>query len=484
MRMIRAMTTDRTGPATRRVLRCHDEARDGTAARLAHGLAAAIAGCTGRDVAVADHTGAPSVRLVRPDGRADAWLDAPAAAALVRKVPFVLFVTDPRVPAAEQAALERLADRTLLAAADTATANRWLEAVAVAAEAPEHGRAVVLPRRAARPERAVAVHRWPLEGFGADLALLRIARREIGMATGLVLGGGSARGYAHVGVLQVLREEGISWDMLAGTSGGGYVAGMWAAGMAPERIWELCVEETVHRNPLGDYTLPVTALVKGQKVRASVKRAYGDIGIEDLPLDFFVMATDLLTGQPVLLDHGPLGLSCLASASLPGIFPPVRRAPWLLIDGGVLFNVPGPQMKARGADIVIAVDLATDRGQAFGPAATKPNGWLRRVLRKSGHVREAMDAPGIVPILLRSLELMMLGAVRAHAWSFDVHIRPDVNEFGTLDWAAHAPLVERGQAAARASMPAIRRALALHRERVQRDVDAAVDGALQLVLRA
>lgn len=477
------MIDARRTPATRRILRIHDEARDGSAGKLALGLAERIAALTSRDAAIADLTGG-GVHLARPDGRLEAWADAFAPAQLARRVPFLLIVTDAGVPAETQADLERLADRTVLVAADTATANRWLADARASSDAPEHLRAVVLPRRAARPQGADAVHRWPISGFGAELALTRIARREIGMATGLVLGGGSARGYAHIGVLQVLREEKVDWDMMGGTSGGGYVAGMWAAGMEPERILELCVEETVNRNPLGDLTLPVKALVKGAQVRASVHRAYGELGIEDVPLDFFVVATDLVTGQAVVLDHGPLGLSCLASGSLPGIFPPVNRPPWMLVDGGVLYNVPGPQMKARGADLVIAVDLATDRDLCFEPDGSKPTGWLGNVLRKSESVREVLDAPGIVSILMRSLELMMLGVVRSHAWSFDVHIQPDVNGFGTLEWSAHGPLVERGRAAARAAMPSIHQATARLRERVQRDVDAAVDGALHLVLRA
>lgn len=225
---------------------------------------------------------------------------------------------------------------------------------------------------------------------------------------------------------------------------------------------------------------------------AAVRRAFGDASIEDVPHDFFVMATDLVTGSPIVLDHGPLGLSCLASGSLPGIFPPVRRGRMLLVDGGLFHNVPGPQMKARGASLVIAVDLSSRTDVAFSPGdeTTQRRGWFQKLLRRSGKVREMLDAPRLTQVLVRSLELLMLGAVRSQAWSFDVHIQPDVAGFRTLRFKDHVPLVERGRQAALRMLPEIHARIAGLKKRVQADVDRAIETgessdapALQLVRR-
>jgi len=171
-----------------------------------------------------------------------------------------------------------------------------------------------------------------------------------------------------------------------------------------------------------------------------------------------VVATDLVSGTPAVLDQGSLGDACLASATLPGIFPPVRRGAMLLVDGGLLQNVPAPVMKSRGADLVIAVDLSSEREGAFDAAST----------------------PRLVPILMRSLELLMQNAVSGHAWAFDIRIRPQVGDFRMLSWKNYVELVERGRLAAEAALPEVEREVGALRARVIEAVDRATERATPL----
>jgi NTE family protein len=435
------------GRRAHRLFCCLDLNGDGGAARFAAGLAGALAAVVERAVAVLDLTAGGGAWVVRRDGTREALPGAPGLAALSRSHAYVVAAVDPRTAEADARATVRACERTLTVLRDAADLAAWQRS-------PERlGHALVIPPGLPRIDRERDVHRWPATGGPADerLALARIARRETGMSVGLVLGGGAARAFAHFGVLRVLEQAGVPIDLLGGTSGGGYVAAFHASGRSVDEAYAICVKETVDRNPLSDIRLPLTALTGGKTVQRAVDRAFGRLLIEDLAVDFFVVATDLVTAAPVILDHGPLGEACRASAAIPGIFPPIRRGGALLVDGGLMQNVPGPVMKARGADLAIVVDLSSERAVNFD-----------------------LHAPKLIPILMRSLEVLMANSVRNQAWSFDVHIRPPVHEFGMLDWKDHRALVERGRMAAEAALPALLHEIATRRARVQDELDRAL----------
>ena len=192
-----------------------------------------------------------------------------------------------------------------------------------------------------------------------DRALERLARSLAGRSVGVVLSGGGARGFAHLGVLAELVESGLVIDRIAGCSMGSYIAAMFAMGMDCDEMRERCRQEFVINSPLADYTVPIVSLLRGQRARAMVERTFGEERrIEELPLDYFCVSADLVSGDLVVHRRGLVYEAVGASMSLPGIFAPVaRKKGYLLVDGGVLNNLPVEPMTASAEGPVIAVDV-------------------------------------------------------------------------------------------------------------------------------
>ncbi|MBA7560489.1 putative NTE family protein [subsurface metagenome] len=177
---------------------------------------------------------------------------------------------------------------------------------------------------------------------------------------GLALGSGSARGWSHIGVIQGLREEGIPIDMVCGTSIGAIVGGALAAG-ALEQLDEW-VRELSWSDIIGfmDVMFPRSGLIEGEKIIKFFRKNFADPNIEDLPMPFAAVATDLMSGREVWLREGSLMNAVRASMSMPGIFVPFKRNAQWLVDGGLVNPVPVSLCRAMGADIVIAVNLNSD----------------------------------------------------------------------------------------------------------------------------
>lgn len=255
---------------------------------------------------------------------------------------------------------------------------------------------------------------------GAGLA--RAARRVTATSVGLVLSGGGARGMAHLGVLAGLAEAGITVDRVGGTSMGAFVAALAARLTSTDEATATCRAELVARRPFNDYTAPRAALLRGRKARAMLERACGDTDIEELPLDFFAVSADLVSTEVVVHRRGPCADAVAASMSLPGLAPPVRRGSRLLVDGGVLQNLPVQPMLARAEGPVIAVDVSAG----------------------AGHVDAGGGLPSIIETLTRST---MLGSRRATAESrrdAAAVLRPKVDDIGLMDFARFDTLVRRG----------------------------------------
>ncbi len=185
----------------------------------------------------------------------------------------------------------------------------------------------------------------------------RLARFISGRAIGLVLAGGGARGFAHIGVIKALAEAGVPFDNLGGTSMGAIIA----AGVALE--WNL--DELIARvrdafvteNPLNDYTIPLIALVRGKKVSNLLRQHFGDVRIEEMPRPFFCVSSDLTSGRIHVHRAGPLWRALRASVALPGILPPVTHHGHLLVDGGVMNNLPVDVMSQHSTGPIIASDV-------------------------------------------------------------------------------------------------------------------------------
>jgi predicted acylesterase/phospholipase RssA/CRP-like cAMP-binding protein len=270
----------------------------------------------------------------------------------------------------------------------------------------------------------------------------RLAASLAGDSVGIVLSGGGARGFAHVGVLEALIDAGIQPARVGGTSIGAFVGALYASGATPDEIYATMVEEFVDRNPLGDYTVPLVALVRGGRGRALVERVFGSDRIEVLERDYFCVSCDLITACRVVHRRGLLSLAVGASMALPGIVPPVPHGDRLLVDGGTLDNLPVEEMRGRGEGPVIAVDIT---------GGVAPSGMARRPATIARRARGALLGRGAesplsaAEILSRAITLGSGEAVETARRSAHAVIAPEVASVRMLDWRAGRRLREAGR---------------------------------------
>ena len=193
---------------------------------------------------------------------------------------------------------------------------------------------------------------------------LALARRLSGRAVGLVFSGGGTRAFAHLGVVEELRAEGVRIDRVGGVSMGALVAGTVAMEMDDTTMLQTFSRSSIDQNPSGDYTLPAYSRIRGLRTRRLLAEAFGDTAIERLPVRFFCVSTDLNSRAPVVHRMGSLPEAIFASLALPGVFPSVPTPDGrVLVDGGVLDNLPVETMAADAEGPVIAVDVS--RGEIW-----------------------------------------------------------------------------------------------------------------------
>ncbi len=288
-------------------------------------------------------------------------------------------------------------------------------------------------------------HHQVRQGNSADFK--RAARRISDRAVGLVLGGGGARGLAHIGVLQALEESGIPVDVIGGTSMGSVMAAAYARGWAPSKILEFASETFSETNAVRDLDLPIISILAGRKLNRRMQAFFEEIDIADLWLPYFCISASLSEGEMVVHEEGLLWERVRASCSLPGIFPPVRVDGQLLVDGGVMNNVPIDVMDRRcTGGTVIAVNVGG--GGASGLASNNYwnyTGWghLRhRLTSKTGNEHVA----NIVDILLWTTTLSSKRHLQQIVASglVDLYLTPPVQGFELLGFDALEKLYEIG----------------------------------------
>ena len=284
-----------------------------------------------------------------------------------------------------------------------------------------------------------------------------LARRLAGRSIGVVLSGGGSRGLAHIGALEVLTGAGIPIDRVAGCSMGAYVGALFASGLDTNEMRARCREEFVERNPLNDYTIPVVSLVRGQRARRMLIRSFGlETTLEELPREYFCVSCDLLTGELVAHKRGLLHEAVGPSMCLPGIFAPVLRDGRLLVDGGVLCNLPVEQMTASGEGPVIAVDVTA----SFAAPGEKESRIRRaRMKQWATHARRAVvgvddPLPNLKEIITRSIVIGSVDALAAARGRADLLITPKTGVVGLLDFGQLDRMIEIGREAATEALDA------------------------------
>ncbi|HTT87558.1 MAG TPA: patatin-like phospholipase family protein, partial [Acidimicrobiales bacterium] len=245
-------------------------------------------------------------------------------------------------------------------------------------------------------------------------AIARALRRASGRSVGLVLSGGGARGLAHVGAYQALLDAGVAVDRTGGTSMGALVAALIASGSDPHHMRDVLHRELVLRRPFSDYGVPRASLIRAQRGRLLLDRLFGTMVIEDLPLDFFCISADLTSAETIVHRHGLVSGALGASMSLPGVAPPVPDGGRLLVDGGVLDNLPVETMTTRDEGPVIAVDVIA-RG-------------IPRQRRASA--RRHPQLPSIVDTLARSATLASRGRADRQRALAAMVVTPDLQDVG------------------------------------------------------
>jgi len=184
---------------------------------------------------------------------------------------------------------------------------------------------------------------------------------------GLALGGGAARGFAHIGVIQVLEEQGIRPDLVVGTSAGSLVAAMWAAGKSGVELGSLA--QSMDETAFADWMYPGRGLLRGEGLARYVRQHTDGLSIEAMKRPLGIVATDLGSGQAILFQRGDPAVAVRASSAVPAVFEPVKIGGREYVDGGLVAPVPVQFARQMGADLVIAVDIsAATEGQPTGDA--------------------------------------------------------------------------------------------------------------------
>ena len=292
---------------------------------------------------------------------------------------------------------------------------------------------------------------------------------------GLALGGGAARGWAHIGVLEVLGEAGYAPDVIAGTSIGAVVGGCFAAGKLPE-LREFALSLTKRRVVgLMDFHLGGAGLIGGGRLKRLLERDLGKTRIEDLQQRFVAIATELGTGHEIWLTHGTLVEALRASYALPGVFDPVKLGGRWLMDGALVNPVPVTAARALGADVVICVNLNSDlagRGTTIQSHAAEPDpeivpdlevrprsqwlgGFSGAARRMRGIVnRQAPERPGLAGVMIDAFNITQdrISRSRLAGDPPDVMIGPKLGRMGLFDFHRADECFELGRQAARRAL--------------------------------
>ncbi len=240
----------------------------------------------------------------------------------------------------------------------------------------------------------------------------QVKKKKIGLA----LGGGAALGAAHIGVLHALEEKGVSITHIAGTSIGSLIAALYAFGKTVDEIKEIALD--LRWMKVTDISISKFALLSNEKLGKVVEEHIGDKNIEDADIPLGIVATNISTGEKVLLDKGPVARAVMASSCIPGLFEPVEMDDVMLVDGGIVENVPIQTVLDLGADYIVGVDL---------------------------HAKFANEKPkNILDVLVSSFHITMMASAKLQNEVADLMIKPDLSDFNLTNTGQAVDLIRQG----------------------------------------
>jgi len=249
---------------------------------------------------------------------------------------------------------------------------------------------------------------------------------------GLALGGGAARGFAHIGVIQVLEEAGLRPDVVVGTSAGSLVAALYASGRGGAELARLAL--AMDESAITDWSFPSRGVIRGEALARYVRDHTGGRTIEQCPLTLGIVATDLDSGEPVLFRRGDLGTAVRASSAVPAVFQPVRIGAREYVDGGLSSPIPVRHAREMGAELVMAVDIS---------AAPQGNG-----------------TGDPLRMLLQTFAIMGRSINRYELREADVVVRPNLAGISGADFTVRQQTIVAGRQAAHAVLGALRQRMA------------------------
>jgi len=248
----------------------------------------------------------------------------------------------------------------------------------------------------------------------------------------LALGGGAARGFAHIGVIKALETSGIGVDVVVGTSAGSVVGALYAAGNGPFELQKLAIQ--LDEASVTDWSLFDRGLIKGEALERFINTNVGGRPIEGLRRRFAAVATDLQSGEPIVFQRGNTGTAVRASSSIPGVFPPVTIGGREYLDGGLVAPIPARAARGLGADLVIAVDISS---------------------RPSGKTKA-----GSLDVLLDTISIMGGALGKTELAAADVVIRPELRGLPATNFQQRHEAILEGEKAGFAAVPRVRDAIA------------------------
>ena len=274
-----------------------------------------------------------------------------------------------------------------------------------------------------------------------------MAREITGKTTGLALGGGGARGYAHIGVLKSLERQHFPIDLVAGSSMGSLIGAAYCMTGSAIETEKIIRKELAEYPSIFDFTIPIRSFVRGKRIAKVAKNIFGDMTFSDMVIPFYVVCVDLITGEEVVINDGPVHLAVMASSAIPGIFRPVPWNDMYLVDGSVINKVPANVLHKYKADLVLSVNVTPDREQ-LAEKKERPAFSIGAILRKWKFLRDILDEPSVFQVITRSLNITNTQMSRVGAQFTNFEIKPAIEHFDFLNFKNFDPIVQAGEQAA------------------------------------